>query len=220
MLRVSRIVPDSSFLLQKAFRHFRSQRLRLFERTFAVSERTRILDVGGSPEIWSYSKARPQLTIVNIPSALGAQSQGISLVGADGRMLPFSDHAFDIVFSNSVIEHVGTREDQQQFAREVARVGKNYWIQTPNRRFPIEHHVMLPAVHFMPKSWQGAVVERFTGWEHMVRPSPDQRKFYLHHYLYELNLLDSRDMKSLFPGATLVKERFLGLAKSLIAIRA
>src|SRR5947208_5184897 len=152
--QVFRIVPDRSPLLERAFRYFRSRRLRLFERTFNISERTRILDVGGSPEIWSFSRGRPQLTILNMPSALSPHRDHANLVGADGRMLPFSDGAFDIVFSNSVIEHVGTREDQRLFANEVARVGRNYWIQTPNRRFPFEHHVMLPPIHFLPKSWQ------------------------------------------------------------------
>lgn len=211
---------DPSLLLQKAFRHFRSRRLRLFERTFAVSEGTRILDVGGSPEIWAYSGLKPQLTILNMPSALTPHAEGVNLVGADGRMLPFPDGAFDIVFSNSVIEHVGTRRDQEQFAHEVSRVGRNYWIQTPNRQFPFEHHVMLPGVHFLPKNWQRAVVDRITGWEHVVHPTPDERSYYIHHFLNELNLLDAGDMEALFPGATLVKERFLGLAKSLIAIRA
>src|SRR5206468_3871499 len=83
-----------------------------------------------------------------------------------------------IVFSNSVIEHVGTREDQRQFAREVARDGKKYWIQTPNRRFPFDHHVMLPAIHFPPKRWPHAVVSRFTGWAHLVRPTADARRNY------------------------------------------
>jgi hypothetical protein len=212
-------VPDSSLLLQKAFSHFRTQRLQLFEKMFAISERTRILDVGGSPEIWSFSNAKPQLTILNMPSALSPHSHHSNLVAADGRMLPFSDGAFDIVFSNSVIEHVGTREDQRLFAQEVARVGKTYWIQTPNRNFPFEHHVMLPAVHFLPKRWQKAVVDRFTGWEYLVSPSADERRNYLHHFLHELNLLDPQGMRMLFPNATLVKERFLGMAKSLIAVK-
>lgn len=210
---------DRSVLLEQAFRHFRTQRLRLFERTFHISERTRILDVGGSPEIWSFSNRKPQLTILNMPSALASDGQHANLVGADGRLLPFSDGAFDIVFSNSVIEHVGRREDQQLFANEVSRVGRSYWIQTPNRRFPFEHHVMLPAIHFLPKRWQGAVVSRFTGWEHVVHPTPDERRNYLHHFLHELNLLDASDMKALFPAADVVKERFLGFPKSLIAVK-
>jgi hypothetical protein len=212
-------VRDFSPLLQSALRHFRTQRLRLFERTFAISESTRILDVGGSPEIWSYSKLKPQLTILNMPSALLPHAGACNLVAADGRLLPFPDHAFDIVFSNSVIEHVGTRDDQHRFAHEVARVGKKYWIQTPNRRFPFEHHVMLPGVHFLPKSWQEAVVGRLTGWEHIVRPTADERRNYIHHFLRELNLLDSGDMRALFPDAELIKERFAGIPKSLIAVR-
>jgi hypothetical protein len=212
-------VRDRSPLLEKAFRFFRTRRLRLFERTFNISERTRILDVGGSPEIWSFSSGRPQLTILNMPSALSPSREQADMVAGDGRMLPFPDGAFDIVFSNSVIEHVGTREDQSVFAREVARVGRSYWIQTPNRRFPFEHHVMLPAIHFLPKRWQESIVNRFTGWEHVVHPTADERRNYMHHYLNELNLLGASDMKALFPDAKLLKERFLGLPKSLIAVK-
>lgn len=210
---------DASVLLERLFRHFRSERLRLFERTFAITETTRILDVGGSPEIWAYSRLRPKLTILNMPSALPGRSDGAELVGADGRLLPFRDNTFDIVFSNSVIEHVGLRADQQAFAQEIARVGRRFWVQTPNRRFPFEHHVMLPFVHFLPKPWQQTIVQRFTGWEHVVHPSADERRFYVHHFLHELNLLDAGDMRVLFPGATLLKERFLGVPKSLIAMR-
>jgi SAM-dependent methyltransferase len=176
--------------------------------------------VGGSPEIWDYSQLRPKLTILNMPSALAGYAEHGDLVGADGRVLPFRDNAFDIVFSNSVIEHVGRLADQQLFAQEVARVGRRFWVQTPNRRFPFEHHVMLPFVHFLPKPWQQAIVGRFTGWEHMVHPSADERRFYVHHFLHELNLLDADNMRLLFPGATVLKERFLGIPKSLIAIRA
>jgi hypothetical protein len=78
---------------------------------------------------------------------------------------------------------------------------------------------MLPAIHFLPKRWQEAVVSRFTGWEHLVSPTEDERRNYLHHFLNELNLLDSADMKELFPAAKVIKERFLGFPKSLIAVR-
>ena len=160
----------------------------------------------------------PQLTILNIPSALTARRSGM-LVGGDGRLLPFADKSFDIVFSNSVIEHVGTFADQRRFADEVARVGCRYWIQTPNRRFPVELHVMLPLIHFFPKSVQRSVVSRFTLWQYATHPTPDMRRDYLHHFLNELNLLDRRGLQQLFPGARIVCERVLGMPKSLIAVR-
>lgn len=193
--------------------------MRLFERTFRISSGTRILDIGGSPLIWDSVTVRPQVTILNLPAALEAPGTGVSLVAGDGCHLPFEDAAFDIAFSNSVIEHVGDRLHQQQFASEVARVGRQYWVQTPNRRFPVELHLMLPLIHYLPKPLRRAVVERFTIWQLLARPSEAQRRFYIEHFLNELNLLDKRELLSLFPDASVIHESFLGLAKSLIAVR-
>ena len=210
---------NSAALLRNALKHFREERMRLFERTFFMSRRTRVLDVGGSPEIWQLASVKPRLTFLNLPAALQHTKGNVNLVAGDGRMLPFRDGEFDIVFSNSVIEHVGSREDQHRFAQEAGRVGRHYWIQTPNRRFPIELHIMLPLVHFLPKRLQSAIVHRFTVWERVVRPDEYARAFYLHHFLHELRLLDKRELKELFPGATILVERVLGVPKSLIAVR-
>lgn len=179
-----------------------------------------MLDVGGSPLIWEFARVRPHLTMLNLPSAVRPGAVNADFVAGDGRYLPFKDSAFDIVFSNSVIEHVGTRADQQLFANEVSRVGRYYWIQTPNRHFPIEPHVMLPFVHYLPKSWQKAIVNRFTVWELVVHPSDEERDFYLHHFLNDLRSLEARELQNLFPDATIITEQTIGLAKSLVALRA
>lgn len=193
--------------------------MRLFERTFQVSPRTRVLDVGGSPLIWEFAPVQPRLTVLNFPSAIERGYHGMDLVAGDGRRLPFRDGAFDIVFSNSVIEHAGTRAEQRQFADEVARVGRRYWVQTPNRFFPVELHMMLPFIHYLPKSWQRPIVTRFTGWQLLVRPDEEARRSYIDHFLNELNLLDAGELRALFPDATVISERLLGMPKSLIAVR-
>jgi 2-polyprenyl-3-methyl-5-hydroxy-6-metoxy-1,4-benzoquinol methylase len=207
-------------LLESAFRHFRSRRMRLFEKTFSVTEKTRILDVGGSPQIWKFASVHPQLTIANLPAAIEYGSKEFAQVGADGCVLPFADGAFDIVFSNSVIEHVGSPANQQRFASEIARVGRRYWVQTPNKSFPIEMHVMVPLVHRLPKRWQKTVLERFNVWELVARPSEAQRQFFVEHFLNDLRLLNASDLRALFPGSRVISERMLGLPKSLIALRA
>ena len=143
---------SASSLLQSAFQHFRSRRMLLFEKTFKISRETRVLDVGGSPEIWLFASIHPRLTVINLPAALRSSGEGVAVLAGDGRMLPFRDGSFDIVFSNSVIEHVGKREDQQRFADEVSRVGRHYWIQTPNRNFPLELHLMMPLIHRLPEA--------------------------------------------------------------------
>ncbi len=210
---------NNTRVLQTVLRFFRSRRMRLFERTFRISSRTRILDVGGSPQIWELASVKPQLTILNLPGGIEPSELQIVNVIGDGRLLPFPDEAFDIVFSNSVIEHVGTHADQRRFANEIARVGRSYWVQTPNRRFPIELHLMLPLIHFLPKRWQRPIVNRFTLWERLARPSADARAFYLEHFLNDLNLLDAARLKTFFPDGMLIAERVLGMPKSLIAFR-
>jgi hypothetical protein len=209
---------SQSRLLESAFRHFRAQRMRLFERTFALTPRTRVLDVGGSPLIWRYATIQPRLTILNLPAALAPTAGQAAFVAGDGAMLPFRDNAFDIVFSNSVIEHLPTPPQRQRFAHEVARVAPAYWVQTPNRRFPVEMHLMLPAVHFLPKTWQRPIVRRFTIWQVLARPSRAERDYYIEHFLDELHLLDSRELQRLFPDARVLRERFLALTKSHIAV--
>jgi hypothetical protein len=209
-----------SALMDRAFRHFRSRRMRLFEKTFAVTPRTRILDVGGSSRIWEFAAVRPRLTIVNLPAAVETGRPDEDHVGGDGCLLPFRDRVFDIVFSNSVIEHVGSAANQQRFAAEIARVGQRYWVQTPNRSAPFEMHVMLPFVHLLPKRWQLAVIQRFTPWELLTKPTERQKEYFYNHVLHELRLLDEGELRTLFPGAQIINERVLGIPKSLLAVRA
>ncbi len=103
-------------------RHFRQKRMAQFISLFGVSEATRILDVGGSVFNWNLVAVRPQLTVLNI-GGLQTDHDNFVFIEGDGRFLEFSDGAFDIVYSNSVIEHVGGWEDQVSFAREAIRVG-------------------------------------------------------------------------------------------------
>ncbi len=131
-----------------------------FLRRMAVSDGTTVLDVGGTPDTWTGLKARPRVTLLNMPRAGVGRDDGFDCVGADGCRLPFADRTFDVVFSNSVIEHVGSADRQKEFADEIRRVGRAYWVQTPNFWFPVEAHLLTPAVHWLPKSWQRAVLER------------------------------------------------------------
>jgi 2-polyprenyl-3-methyl-5-hydroxy-6-metoxy-1,4-benzoquinol methylase len=192
----------------------------MFERTFALTSRTRVLDVGGSSQIWNFVSVRPRLTIANLPSAFAAEEPDDNHVAADGCLLPFRDGSFDIVFSNSVIEHVGSEANQQRFADEVARVGRRYWVQTPNRLAPFEMHAMLPFVHLLPKRWQSTLIRKFTPWELLVHPTEAQKEYFYNHVVQDLRLLDENELRSLFPGAQIMNERVLGVPKSLLAVRA
>ena len=205
---------------QQAQARFRRERMERFARRFGIGETTTILDIGGVPATWTALFPAPRVTLLNLPTALHLAGRGgLQWILADACQLPCADRSFDIVFSNSVIEHLGTAERQRQFAREVERVGRGYFVQTPDRAFPLEQHLWTPFVHWLPKRIAKAMVEKFTVWEWVVRPGGPERRFYLSHCLDDVRLLDARELAAMFPGAVIQRERWLGLPKSLIALK-
>lgn len=198
-------------------RHFRARRMAMLAKTIGLRADMRVLDVGGTIEIWRLAPVMPRIVLLNQafwPHQI-AGAEGVIL--GDGTTLPFPDQSFDLVFSNSVIEHVGDRAAQARFAAEIARVGKQYWLQTPSRYFPVEQHMWTPFVHWLPRAWQAAILKRFSVWRLVTSHNAAEREFYVNHYLDTIRLLSAADLAALFPGATIVRERFLGWTKSLIA---
>ena len=98
----------------------------------------RVLDIGGGAFPWSYIKPSAKITVLNLdlPESI-IDHPGIEFVAGDALYIPFSPMAFDLVFSNSVIEHVGDYAQQQQFAMGMLSAGKQLYCQTPNKWFPI-----------------------------------------------------------------------------------
>jgi ubiquinone/menaquinone biosynthesis C-methylase UbiE len=162
---------------------------------------------------------RPRVTLLNMPRGQERGEAGFTFVSGDGCQLPFRDQSFEIVFSNSVIEHVGAPDQQRRFANEIRRVGKSYWVQTPNRRFPVEQHLLTPFVHWLPRSMQRAWVTKWTVWDWVERPSPDRREYYIEHFLRDIRLLSDAELAALFPDAEILRERSFGWTKSLIAVK-
>jgi hypothetical protein len=193
--------------------------MRTFLREFPLTPQSRVLDVGGTPADWGMLPVQPRLVLLNMPRARADMAAAAQWVAADGCALPFRDQSFDVVFSNSVIEHVGDVATQRRFAREVARVGRGYWVQTPNRWFPVEQHLLTPFLHWLPKPWQRWLARRGTVWALVTRPTPDRREFYIEHFLRDIRLLTAPELLALFPDSRILRERFLGMAKSLIAMR-
>ena len=80
---------------------------------------------------------------------------GVRCVVGDARQVQeFSDFAFDLAHSNSVIEHVGRWRDMAAMVLEVRRVARSYFAQTPYFWFPREPHARFPMLHWMPESWR------------------------------------------------------------------
>jgi hypothetical protein len=206
-------------VLAELSQRFRRERMQAFVRELGITADTRVLDIGGTPECWELLPLRPRLTLLNTPRAKAELAAAAEWVAGDGCSLPFRDAAFDVVFSNSVIEHVGSAADQERFAREVARVGRRYWVQTPNRWFPVEQHLFTPLLHWLPKSWQRPLVPYCNLWRVLVKVTPDRRRFYIEHYLRDVRLLSFAQLADLFPAGAVVRERWCGLTKSLVAVR-
>lgn len=196
---------------------FRSRRKRLFHLIMKPAATQRILDVGGYHWFWERMECRNPITCLNlmVPPFAEPVSNQFHYVQGDGRHLPYKNAEYDIVFSNSVIEHLGTYDDQRQFAAEVRRVGKSYWVQTPNRWFPVEPHLLTPIIHYLPKRIQRHLLRRCTVWGLVARPTRSQAE----EFLSTVRLLTEREMRELFPDARIVAERILGVKKSFIAVK-
>jgi SAM-dependent methyltransferase len=210
----------------------RAKRRAMFLRRFELTAETRILDVGSADgthihRVLRDTPVQPRnVYIADIDSRLvqqGSKAYGYQPVAIEesGR-IPFDDKYFDIVWSSSVIEHVTIPKAecwkvtdgrqfarrayarQQEFAREIRRVGKSFWVQTPARSFWLESHSWLPFIGWFPRPLQLTVLRTVLPfWP--KKTSPDW------------HLLTRRQMAELFPGADILSERSFGMTKSWIA---
>lgn len=208
------------FFYKFLFKFWRLGRKKLFLNWMLPQRAANLLDVGGAAGFWDEENLEGcRLVVLNLPQGLPAgpiSRQKVSLAWGDGCYLPFADAAFDIVFSNSVIEHLGAWEKQMKFAAEALRVGNAVWIQTPAFACPIEPHFLAPVVHWLPASWRIVLARNFTLWGLLHRPSWEACQ----KMVAEIRLLTKREMEALFPGCEIWTERIFGVfPKSYIAFR-
>jgi hypothetical protein len=98
-------------------------------------------------------------------------------------------------------------------AAEVRRVGRGYYIQTPNRYFPLEPHFLLPGFQFLPLRLRVWLVRHFSlGWFPRIA---DARQALAE--VAAIRLLSEAEFRALFPGAVIYKERYFGVTKSFVA---
>jgi hypothetical protein len=180
----------------------------------------RVLDMGGRVAYWRdlqdvWAGRNLTFTIVNFESELESGSRFATETGDVRDLSRHPDMSFDIVHSNSVIEHVGRWKDWAAMAAEVRRLAPRYFVQTPNFWFPVEPHFNVPFFHWMPEPWRIGIVMRRACGTFPVAPSVADAQ----RYIEDATLLDARRMQALFPDAKIERERVFGFTKSLIAVR-
>jgi hypothetical protein len=222
--RLGPVAPKNSIRIKTFYRllpHIsalaRRRRMEGLMRMLEIKSGTRVLDLGGSPLIWENVSVPLDITILNLPGGIpsferdsfdsGRSIHTFRYVEGDAcDVHQFPDRSFDLAFSNSVIEHVGPPEKQEAFAREVLRVAKSYWVQTPSAWFPIEAHTGVPFYWFFP--------EQLREW--LLRRSRKRLPTWWTEYVAETRVLSRRRMAELFPNSRLHIEFFFGLPKSYV----
>jgi SAM-dependent methyltransferase len=176
-------------------------RRRRHERLFAltgVTPETKIVDIGcGALGLRGLA---PELDITGVDLVSRPGYPGPLVVADAAKGLPFADDEFDLAYCSSVIEHVAP-ERRAAFARELRRVARGFYVQTPAYSFPIEPHALLPAAHWLPPRlrrpyWRLGVAG---SWE-------------------EIELLRRDEMEALF-AVPAIPERLGPLVKSWVCVR-
>lgn len=202
---------------------FRKARAALVNGLISAAEQAHgsvsILDVGGTrdyweqlPELWQNRPVR--ITIVNL-NAEEYSDEHFTISAGNACSLPqYENQSFDVVHSNSVIEHVGSWSAMAAKAQEIRRIGKSLYVQTPNRHFPFEPHYKLPLVHWCPEELRARILLNVNG----QLPKNSDIDIAMRR-VQSIYLLSMRQMSALFPDCQLKRERFFGLTKSLIAMK-
>ncbi len=212
----------------------RKQRAEVFRECFSLDENTKILDLGSENGsnihniLQNTDVKNENVYIADIDDKLiatGEKNFGFKAVLiSEDESLPFTDKYFDIVYCSSVIEHVTIAKSdlwnwkgdkkfkaeafkrQIEFAVEVRRLGRQYFVQTPSKYFPIESHTWLPLVGYLPREMFLPVL-KLSNKIWIKRTEPD------------FNLLNENEMQDLFPDSKIVGETKFGLMKSIMAIK-
>lgn len=193
-------------------REWRRTRLRWMVELLRLPPGARVVDLGGVERDWHLIDAGFHVTLVNLPGEIPPVSDPSRFASVEGDACDLSGRfgagAFDAVYSNSVIEHVGGEARQEAFAAEVRRLAPAYWVQTPSPRFPLEVHTGIPGYWSLPAPLRAALLDRwqrrYPAWAEMLRAT---------------RVLSRRRMRALFPDAEVKVERFLGVEKSFCFYR-
>ncbi len=195
---------------------FRKQRHEMLCALLAVlPEHYRVLDVGGTRDFHQLNPlpGSPDVVLLN-PSAQPGWFEA-------GRYQPvqrkadalaeFADKSFALVFSNSTLAYVGDSGARAKTAAHIQRIGRRYFVQTPNLLFPIDWRTLVPFFHWLPFKAQAWFFSHVRVGKH-PRLSPD----YALEFAMQAQDVTCSELRRIFPGATIKRERVLGFTKSFI----
>lgn len=189
-----------------------------FNKIKGNSEHLKILDLGGTINYWedigflnNSIGLNFEITLLNLDKVNVKHQNFKSIKGDATNLSNFKDNQFDIVFSNSLIEHLCTYKNMKLMASETMRVGKKFFVQTPNRYFPIEPHYFFPFFQFMPYNMKKFLM---TKTKLIESKKHDENSVKRAHYV--IRLLSKKELKSLFPSGKIFSEKLFGLNKSFM----
>ena len=199
----------------------RSRRWDVFTSLFPDIEQMRVVDLGGTVESWRRAPVQPrEVVVVNLLEPGDADtSRLVPVLGdaCDARGVLAScgvDETFDLVFSNSLIEHVGGHAHRLALAREVRELAPRHWVQTPYRYFPVEPHWVFPMMQFLPVAARTRVARDW--------PLVHTRAASAEEALADVQwteLIGITELRGYFPDSEVVMERMGGLVKSIVSVR-
>lgn len=195
----------------------RARRWELLGHTFPDLSEMRVLDLGGTVDSWRLAPAQPKhLVLLNLTEQDTGVDWATSVVGdaCDPPASLATEH-FDLVYSNSVLEHVGGHWRREQFAEVVKNAAEHHWVQTPYRYFPIEPHWVVPWFQHLPPAAQTTLSSL---WPLGHYSAVKSRSEALPNVL-DIELVGITQMHHYFPNSQIARERLVGLTKSLIAFR-
>jgi SAM-dependent methyltransferase len=179
----------------------------------------RILDIGGLEVYWermNYLDTNDvHITLLNLEKNSTRSSNVVSVKGDATNLSEYKDGQFDIVHSNSVIEHLYDKANHKKMANEAMRVGRYYFVQTPNYWFPIEPHWLFPFFQWLPFGTRVFLTRHFNLGHYTKIPDKAAAK----HLVSEINLITEKEMKALFPDGKVYREMFMGMKKSITMYR-
>jgi hypothetical protein len=199
--------------------HFRARRWDEFCRRFPDLPDMSVIDLGGYAWNWTTTTMRPKkVLVINLDdTAFPEQPDWISTLTADACELPAElfEHKVDLVFSNSLIEHVGGYWRRAQVAKAVHQLADHHWIQTPARYFPIEPHWVFPLFQFLPVRVRAEASKLWPLSPPEFRAGSLEKNLDL---VLEVELVSTAEMCRLYPHSEIYRERVAGLTKSVTAV--